>query len=384
MEKIMANKKNAHELLGQLFGDLREVWVEIPGDCHLNCPYCFAFEKANDFSFEKVGQEIIRLDNKCDILSLEQILEAIQQFDENFPLTENEKLAGVKKRIAIPGAGEPFVNERTRYYLYGIIEECYKRDIVLTVFTTGDKITQQDMDRLEKYGNCVKLYIKRNSRHPEIQDKLVGRKGYTVERERVLAELITRGFNNGRLGVVTPIMHENYQEAEELMSWARSNNVEFDADTVIDRGRGRLCGCKFKRGENDELIATLKKLQILDRDKFGNNWELTSSYVASNPCTRFDHHLYIKRDGSVAPCVGSPQICYGNIRTQSLKEIWNGKVAQIIRKHEISGVCAGCQNYKDNKCKSCLARSTDDSFNQEAILATGKIPTVGCGTIGPK
>ena len=202
----------------------------------------------------------------------------------------------------------------------------------------------------------------------------------------MLKKLCRRGFNDGRLGIVTSVMKDNFEEMKDLLIFARENNIEFDADTVIDRGRGKDCKCKFNiddQSEDNDMLATLKSLQKLDREKYDNDWVLTSTYVGSDPCTRFDHHLYIKVNGDVSPCVGSPDIVYGNTRMKKLKELWNSTLSRIIRKHDIVGECAECQNFKLNKCHSCLARSTGKDFSEENLLRTKKIPTIGCGICGP-
>ena len=306
----------------------------------------------------------------------------IKQFDEDFPLTEQEKAERVNKRLAIPAAGEPFVNGRMRQYAYGILDECKKRGIIPTVFTTGDKITEEDIYRLGCYEDNLRLFVKFNSAKPEIQDKLVGRKGYTQARNKILRRLISAGFNDGRLGIVTSVMEANADELPSMLIFARQNNLLFDADTILERGRGVNCRRKYNDGENRRIFEALEKLRKLDAERYGNHWKAIPTYVGSDPCTRFEHHVYIKGDGEVSPCVGTPQIVYGNTRLATLKEIWNSSLARIIRNHQIMGECAGCENYRDGSCYSCLSRSTE-GLNQEDILRTGKILTIGCGICGP-
>ena len=60
----------AHGLLGELSNVLRELWIEIPGDCHLNCRYCLAFENRNDFQFVNGT----RIDVRSNLLTVEDHL----------------------------------------------------------------------------------------------------------------------------------------------------------------------------------------------------------------------------------------------------------------------------------------------------------------------
>ncbi|HII39516.1 TPA: hypothetical protein HA318_05970 [Candidatus Micrarchaeota archaeon] len=66
-----------------------------------------------------------------------------------------------------------------------------------------------------------------------------------------MRELIARGFNNGRLGIVTSVLEQNAFEMPAIFRYARDNKLIFDADIPIPRGRGRNC--------NREEIARLAK-----------------------------------------------------------------------------------------------------------------------------
>jgi MoaA/NifB/PqqE/SkfB family radical SAM enzyme len=343
----LENKVSAHEGLGALPNSLKELWLEIGGSCHLRCSYCFA---------ESGG-----IDKSLDNVSIDQVKKYIKEFQE---------LDG--ERIGIVGAGEPF-HPRNIEDTFQILEAVKPSKIKTTIFTTADLLNNNSINRLNRYPNLV-LLVKYNSQIPKIQDSLVNVKGYTERREKAMQELIKRGFNDGRLGVVTSILEKNSEEIPKMFRYARDNNLIFDADTPIPRGRGKTC--------NREEIARLAKpiieqLSKIDREEYGNTWEPHASYIASPPCTRFNQHLYVKKDGIVIPCVGSQDVVLGNVKTESLKDIWEKPITKIIRGHNYEGKCTSCKNYQEQKCFSCLGRSTED-LSTEQLLKEGYVKTIGC------
>lgn len=343
----LENKVSAHEGLGTLPNSLKELWLEIGGSCHLRCSYCFA---------ESGG-----IDKSSDNVSIDQVKEYLKEFQE---------MGG--KRIGIVGAGEPF-HPRNIEDTLEILNFVKPSNLKTTIFTTADLLNDNLIDKLNNYPNLV-LLAKYNSQIPEIQDSLVNVKGYTDRREKVMQKLIKNGFNDGRLGVVTSILEKNYEEIPNIFRYARDNNLIFDADTPIPRGRGKSC--------NKEEISRLarpiiEKLSKIDREEYGNIWEPHASYIASPPCTRFNQHLYIKKDGAVIPCVGSPDVILGNIKTENLKDIWEKPITKIIRGHNYEGKCTSCKNYQEQRCFSCLGRSTEN-LSTEQLLREGHVNTVGC------
>lgn len=340
-------KVSAHAGLGTLPNALKELWFEIGGSCHLRCSYCFAESGGIDRSPDNVG--------------MNQVKGYLSEFIE---------MGG--ERIGIVGAGEPF-HPRNIGDTFEILEFVRSAEVKTTVFTTAALLNQESIARLEYFPNIV-LLVKYNSQVAEVQDILVNAKGYTKRREGIMQELIRRGFNDRRLGIVTSVLEENAREIPAIFRYARDNNLIFDADTPIPRGRGITC--------NREKIADLAKPIIeqlckIDREEYGNLWESHATYIASPPCTRFNQHLYIKKDGIVIPCVGSPSVVLGNIKTETLREIWEKPITRLIREHHYVGKCTTCQNYQEQKCFSCLGRSTE-GLTTEQLQRDSCVKTIGC------
>jgi MoaA/NifB/PqqE/SkfB family radical SAM enzyme len=373
-DKKEFDKYEAHQFLGQTPDILRELWIEIPGDCHLNCSYCLAFENKGDFCFRNRN----RFDARTGLLSVEEYLNILKEFQTLYPLTDVEKKDGVKKMIGIPAAGEPFFTKRMRDYVYPIMSFCEENDITISIFTTGDLITEDDISRLQPMKN-IRLIIKLNSFFPEVQDRIVGRRGYALARNSALARLIAAGFNDGRLGIVTSLMDQNSQEAESLLRFARENNLTFDMDLIISRGRGGACDCHFK--SKDDLLKTVEHLKEVDNREYGREWIASPTYIGSKPCSRFSYSMYIQNNGNVSPCIGANQVIYGNLREQSLESVWNSRISSVVRnrRENIRGACAGCKNF-GKTCFSCLSRC---AVNLPETLEQGYLETVGCNIFGP-
>lgn len=346
-------KSSAHAGLGNLTNKLEELWLEIGGTCHLHCPYCFA--SANG------------IDNDPNNLKIKDIVKNIKEF-----------VCMGGKRIGVVGAGEPF-HPRNIEDLFKILDSVYETGVITTIFTTGDLINKKILKRLDNYPD-ITLLVKFNSFKPKIQDRLVGNNGYTARRDAALARLIAKGYNDGhRLGIVSSIMKDNKNEIVELLRFARRNNIIFDADTLIPRGRGGTCGLSTAPEETKKILLECQKI---DAEEFGFFWNITSSYIASPPCTRFCCHLYIDKFGFVHPCVSSHGVVLGNIKHQTLSKIWENEITKIIRNHTYTGKCTTCLNYQTKKCFSCLGRACAE-VTTEFLKKNGFVKTIGCFNYTP-
>jgi MoaA/NifB/PqqE/SkfB family radical SAM enzyme len=299
--------------------------------------------------------------------------------------------------IGIPGAGEPFLNTN-RELTMNFLNKCAKLGMFVTLFTTGEFITKELANIL--HALPVEIMLKGNTLDPDLQDQFVSnpttgqiRKGYGKKRNACIDLLMQVGFNNenecikkfgrkSRMALVTSIMTSedsgpsNYDEMADILRFCRKNNIIFDCDSVLKRGRGASCG--LCTGDQ-EIKNKLLELQRIDRAEFPGypQWELSQSYVGT-VCDRYRHHLYINQYGEIRPCIGAMDVNLGNIKEVSLKSAWESEEMHIIRNRIYGGACGTqCANFAEGKCNSCLGRRARNLTN-ESLLEKGFVDTVGC------
>ena len=347
-------------------GELRSIWIETPGWCDLFCQYCFAGTR--------------KIDRNPNNMKLDEYYRVLKNFAE---------LGG--RDVGIPGCGEPFhhddeVGVSNRILTMQLLEWCKELDLSLTIFTTGHWIDRELAEQLFDYN--VILLVKYNSMDIKTQNALVGldpnapKINYALLRDHALLRLMAMGFNepaygkNSRLGIVTSVMNSNKAELPFLLRFARRHNIIFDCDTILELGRGKSFDEMGGSPPDEEMKAIFSNLQRIDAEEFGNNWNISRSYIGTC-CDRFRHHLYVSKTGDVHPCVGAVNVNLGNIRTQSLGQCWDEPAMRVIRNHLYDGKCAECLNFVEEKCYSCLGRCTVD-LNDKQLVEDGYVHTTGC------
>ena len=359
----------------KLNGNLQSLWFELPSYCTLACSYCYA-----DGGKPERPKDLLTLDDYTRIL-------------------QEAKEIGVISP-GIPGAGEPF-EKRNKNLTMKVLERCVDLGFYTTLFTTGEFITEELADKLIEMP--VELMIKCNSLNPDIQNAFVSDPKrnriithYGQRRNEVLEMLMRKGFNRpmrynesereSRLAIVTSIMTNssgaltNYKEMPDLLRFARRNNLIFDVDSVLERGRGATCGLSTK---DKELKECFSLLQRIDKEEFGREIKIGQSYYGTI-CDRFAHHLYINQYGEIRPCIGAMGVNLGNIKTNTLAEAWERPEMQMIKSRNYKGKCGDeCANFSDGECNSCLGRRTENLTN-EFLLEKDYVPTIGCWNHRPK
>jgi len=352
--------------------ELKSLWIEIPGHCHLCCGYCMASTKKNQFKSEESH------------LTKEEYKKLLEDF---------AKEGG--KFIGIPGRGEPFHQENINL-VKDIIIWAKELELKTTIFTTGDTLffppsniedgknglnseQEPDYDLINfLMDKDVVLLIKYNTKDSIKQDAIVSTKNYTVLREKAIELLLkTKEENKEKwkldLGIVTSILPDNSDEIENLYEeFHNQKGFIFDCDTILPRGKGK----KYHDSNYDSKDGlTYKKINevFLKLKEKGATLTCQGGTYVGVACDRIKHHLYVSLTGDVYPCIGcfenpnfmemdgSSPFLLGNIKNKSLLECWNHPLRKKLRcntRDIFEGVCLKCQNFKDETCYSCLGRYT--------------------------
>lgn len=299
--------------------------IDFTNACNLNCSYCFIEDKNS-----------LRKKRRTNELTLKESLEII------------DDLAHLNARtINIVGAGEPTLYEN----FYEIIEYINKKGLTSVLFTNGLKLLSDKEMIPFLYKNNVSIILKYNSDYNDLQDLIVGKSDYTVNRNKVLNLLIDYKFNKSqttRLGIDTIVFKGNFKELPNIHKWCRENNIFPISANFIPTGRtkdSRLQMHFFNKDYSESQIKILNEYlqpishndsiwlynqnKIID-EKYNIFWNQEIAYYNGGTCSQI-LGLYIDIEGNIWPCVarsfnrnGRNEFgLLGNIRNgDSIESIW--------------------------------------------------------------
>lgn len=298
---------------------LLSIELEFTKKCNLRCLYCYS----------SAGEP------RENELGLDELKSVISQAKE----------LGAKKIILL-GGGEPLMY----HGLKEIIEYIGSEGLKQVLFTNGTLITRETASFL--FQNKVSVVIKNNSLNPGTQDMLAGAKGAFKNIQKGLQHLMEAGYpgKDIMLGIQTIICRQNIDDIPSMWIWARERGIIPYFEILTYQGRAR---------ENEtlhvsipEIKAVFKRLEEIDRERFGLEWE-SHPTIAAFSCKRHLYSCLINSQGYIQPCTGV-DIPIGNIREKPLKEILKGScVINDIRNiyEKIEGPCKTCEY--SSECYGC-------------------------------
>ena len=282
--------------------------LDMSNICNLECIYC---DKTS------VGEKHCKKEN-------ELLLE------EYYNIIEQAKKLGCKN-LQFIGAGEPMLDPN----FWKIIEYASKLEILSVIYTNGTMINEESAEKLFKLNTSIVL--KYNSFHDNIQDKLVGVKGYNKKVKKALKILINFGFNKQsppRLAIDCIATKINKKDVIPLFKFCRKNNISPQFSGLIPHGEALERGLVLNKAEYAKIYNEAK---TYDKEN-GLKYPYQLPFLGGFQCRQIKYGLYIDVLGDVWEC-NAGELHLGNIRKSKLKDLWLSKKAKDFRKKWDCGNC---------------------------------------------
>ena len=280
--------------------------IDLSSKCNLNCPYCYV---------EKIGTlDKKRNENELSLTDYKSIIDKLAE-------------AGART-INIVGAGEPTIDPN-----FKIIAQ-YIKDIGCNVLVATNGIAIAKSDSLVSFLNNIEasVVLKVNSFTSELQDDLVGQKGYTEYRNAALNQLLKLGFNKKkptRLGINTLLMKSNFNQIFDIFKFCRENNITLICGSYMPTGRtessifqGDYLLEDKKKKDLFEPISSIEynhlRQKLLEYDN-ENGFSTISpvAYISGLPCIQ-GLGIQIDNQGKIWHCPARHQIINGQLESKEI------------------------------------------------------------------
>ena len=155
-------------------------------------------------------------------------------------------------------------------------------------------------------------------------------------------------------------MKQNKETYQDVLNWAREMNIEADSDYM-------LFGCFDGSGSNLKCRLELSELEpfIAKSVDSGSGEEKVDGGIGRRDysiCPVCISSFCISHDGDVYPCEGWQSHSLGNVKDDSLKQIWEQSTGiQELRSLTYNDF-PNCRACEDNAfCSICLIRNANES-----------------------
>jgi radical SAM protein with 4Fe4S-binding SPASM domain len=310
-ERFIEYRKNYQNYLGSVKSHKVTdfplmVILELINRCNLECSMC-PQEYRNDIDQVKFNETL-----------LDKIF---QEFKDN-------ELQSISFSVSEPLLYKDFFN---------VIEKCHEANIMdIFLFTNGTLLNEKNAKKILESG-ITRLFISLDAATESAYDKIripVGKKQLQKERLKILEDQIKNFI----------FLRDNiYKQQLPLVrtSFVKMNDNKEEADKFIKKWVGIVDSVEI---QEEFPLSTYEKVNKLLKSDNKISYEL-DNYNCNEPWGQ----ITIYSDGDVAPCCNllGKKTTIGNIKNKTLKEIWQGNKANILRdgfiKNEPNKVCKLCQ-----------------------------------------
>jgi radical SAM protein with 4Fe4S-binding SPASM domain len=308
-------EKSTQDFLEEYFEgkpQLTNLHIEITSKCNERCLHCY-----------------IPHDEKVSIIEPDLFYDILEQCKKMRLL-----------HLTLSG-GEPMLHKNFCDFLRKCKEYDFSVNVLSNLTLLNDEIIKE-MKMNPLLGVQVSLY----SMNPNIHDGITQMKGSFEKTKNAILKLIE---NDIPLQISCSILKQNKNCYKEVIRWAKKNKIHAGDDYGIIARYNHTTqnlSCRLSINEIKEVINN----KVADDSKYLEQLEITAEKkknIMANDfvCSVCHSSICITDNGNVYPCAGWQDYVVGNVKQNSLKDIWdNSEKVQYLR---------GLRNQDFHKCIQC-------------------------------
>lgn len=257
--------------------------------------------------------------------------------------------------ITISG-GEPMMNPNLILFL----KQCKECNFSVNLLTNLSLLNKELLDLFISYP-LLSIQTSLYSMDSNIHDSITNVRGSW---QKTMDGILMLHRNNIPIQINCPIMRQNMNSYQNVIDWAMSLNIEASSDYLLFGSYDHSCdNLKCRLNLSDVVKVADKRFA---NSLYLNNFrqEILDRHINDDDklCPVFASSLCISNSGDVYPCEGWQSLVIGNIKKESLSDMWeNNQLVIKLRNLKIKDIptCKSCENKR--YCSICLIKNANEN-----------------------
>ncbi len=329
--EFIYSQKSTQDFLGEYFNDrpqLTSLHIEITSKCNEKCLHCY-----------------IPHENKINNIEPNLFYEVLKQ-------CKNMKLL----HLTISG-GEPMLHKNFCDFL----RKCREYEFSVNVLSNLTLLNEQIIEEMKTnpiLGVQVSLY----SMDSKIHDEITQIKGSFEKTKNAILRLVE---NDIPLKISCPILKQNKKCYGDVINWAKKLKINVGSDYVIIGRYNHAIDNLNYRLSLTEVKDVIKEISENDSEYLSQMEDEAEKKmnISINDfvCSVCHSSICIADNGDIYPCAGWQDYTLGNVKYDSLTEIWDNSTdvnyLRNLRKKDFLK-CLKCSDKEF--CTMCMVRNANE------------------------